>query len=141
MFGFMIIDVWFLHTFSPEKFSKEGLPDTMVLLSNLVHLAYDVKQHLEFCEVEILCRLVECLTTAITQQQKGINLEDAVQHRKSSNEMFSHFEKLLKHVETFVKDKLLQPYARKAIAFPDKELDVSVHFSIDLWYFYYCIYI
>jgi hypothetical protein len=66
----------FLHCFSPEQFPKEQLQKTLVLLNNFVQLVEIVKQHLKLNQVEILCRLVECLITTIVLQKKGIDLQD-----------------------------------------------------------------
>ena len=65
-----------MHYFSPEQFPKEQLQETLVLLNNLVLLVQNVKQHLELNQVEILCRLVECLITTIVLQKKGIDFPD-----------------------------------------------------------------
>ena len=65
-----------MHCFSAEQFPKEQLQETLVLLHNLVSLVQNVKQHLKLNQVEILCRLVECLITTIVLQKKGIDFPD-----------------------------------------------------------------
>jgi hypothetical protein len=35
-----------------------------------------VKQHLKINQVEVLCRLVECLITVVVLQKKGIDVQD-----------------------------------------------------------------
>jgi hypothetical protein len=78
--------------FSPEKFPKVRLPETLILLSNLVHLGLNVKYHLELGQVEVLCRLVECLITAIDLQKKGIDIEHksaVLKHENDADENLS----------------------------------------------------
>ncbi len=108
--------------FSPKEFPKHQVGETLVLLDTLVRLAENIKQHLEFSQVEVLCRLVECLITAIDHQQKGIDLENkfaALEHENNPDEklstpykwtdipeMLPFFNKQLALVESFMKAKL-----------------------------------
>ena len=41
-----------------------------------MNLVQNVKQHLKINQVQVLCRLVECLITVIVLQKKGIDLQD-----------------------------------------------------------------
>ena len=118
--NFCITTCVFLHCFSPQQFPKERLQETLVLLKNLVYLVMDVKQHLKLNQVEVLCRLVECLITIIVLQKKGIDLEDEFANENGSdenlstplqladipNEMSSLFEKQCEFVENFINTKL-----------------------------------
>ena len=74
--------------FSPEQFPKERLEDTLVLLNNLVELVRIVKQHLKINQVQVLCRLVECLITVIVLQKKEIDVQDksVVENENSQDE-------------------------------------------------------
>ncbi|CAB4044068.1 Hypothetical predicted protein, partial [Paramuricea clavata] len=65
-----------LSCLSPKEFPKERLPETLVLLNNLVYLVENVKQHLKLSDVEVLCRLFECLITAMVLQKNGIDLQE-----------------------------------------------------------------
>ncbi|CAB4015366.1 zinc finger 3 homolog [Paramuricea clavata] len=58
-----------------KEFRSERLQETLVLLNNLVRLVGNVTQYLKLSQVEVLCRLVECLITAIDLQKKGIDIE------------------------------------------------------------------
>ena len=125
----------FLYTFSLEMFQKQGSQETSALLINLVHLVNDLRQHLEFHEIEVLCHLVECLTTTIMQQEKGMSSnESAFESSVDANfesvkltelpkEMLSHFEKLCQHVKTFIGVKLFQ--LDKHVTVQKEELNVS----------------
>jgi hypothetical protein len=66
----------FLHCFSPKDFPKERVEESLVLINNLVYLVQNMKQHLKIDQVQVLCRLVECLTTVIVLQTKGIDIQD-----------------------------------------------------------------
>ena len=90
----------------------------MVLLDTLVRLAENIKQYLELSQVEVLCRLVECLITAIDVQKKGIDLV-ALEHGNNPDEklstpykwtdipaMLPFFKKQLAFVESFMKARL-----------------------------------
>ena len=94
----------------------------MILLENFVFLVDTVKQNLKLNEVDILCRLVECLITGILLQKKGIDPQD--KSRDSNNgaddsitefseptddfpeEMLSLQKKQSKKVSSFIDNKL-----------------------------------
>ncbi|CAB4005504.1 Hypothetical predicted protein, partial [Paramuricea clavata] len=65
-----------LSNMSPSKCPKYRLPETLILLNSLVRLAVNLTHYLELSQVEVLCRLVECLVTAIDLQKRGIDLEN-----------------------------------------------------------------
>ncbi|CAB4041147.1 Hypothetical predicted protein, partial [Paramuricea clavata] len=78
--------------FSPEHFPQDRLPETLILLNNLVRVVGNVKQHLQLSQVEVLCRLVECLVTAIDLQKKGIDLDNKsalLEHENDPDENLS----------------------------------------------------
>ena len=111
----------------------------MALLNNLVYLVQNVKQHLKLNQVELLCRLVECLITAIVLQKQGIDLDDEPGNEKNFDkthssfqlqeipkEMFSLLKKQLGFVEDFIQDRLsvhLNDY--RNVTEWDQELQVS----------------
>ena len=61
----------------------------MVLLNNFVFLVENVKQYLKLNEVDVLCHLVECLTTVIVLQMKGIDFQDGSRNENSSHDSIS----------------------------------------------------
>ena len=140
----------FLHCFSPKQFPKERLQETLVLLNNLVYLVQTEKQNLKLNQVEVLCRLVECLITAIVLQKKGIDLQDesaALGNENDRNDNLStsfklkdipkEMSSLLKEqrgfVHNFMLDKL--PLGLENITFTDwdRELLVSVLTYISIY--------
>ncbi len=115
-------------------------------------LVQTVKQHLKLNQVEVLCRLVECLITAIVLQKKGIDLQDesaALGNENDRNDNLStsfklkdipkEMSSLLKDqsgfVHKFMSDRLLW---LEKITFEewDQELQVSNCFDIYLSVFY-----
>ena len=99
----------------------------MVLLNNLVRLVGNVTHNLKLSQVEVLCRLVECLITAIDLQKKGIDIEHKSAVLKHENEpdenlstpyqltdipeMSPLFNEQLELVEKFMNAKLSKSYA------------------------------
>lgn len=137
--NFCITTYVFLHCFSPKQFTKERQQETLVLLNNLVYLVKDVKQHLKLYQVEVLCRLVECLITIIVLQKKGIDNEDESGNENESdenlstpfqladipNEVSSLFEKQCEFVENFVNTKLPSFLENSDVTDWKRELQVS----------------
>ena len=89
------------------------MQETMVLLDTLVWHSANINQRLKLCDVEVLCHLMECLTTIIDSQIKGIDLENDQDKNVSKpyqlnhiGEMLPEFEKMLSIVECFMEKKL-----------------------------------
>jgi hypothetical protein len=134
--------MYFLLCFSPAKFPKDRLPETLILLNSLVRLAVNLKHYLELSQIEVLCRLVECLITAIDLQKRGIDLEnDSVASERESDpdenlstpyqltdipEMSSFFKEQVASVGDFVNMKLSAVYIENCRASEwNQELRVS----------------
>ena len=113
----------FFHYFSPNEFLDDRLQETTVLLDSLLHLAKNVKQHLKLNQVELVCRLVECLVTVIVLHKKGTDLQEESTVLKNesssdrslstsfkledvSNEMSLFWKKQFQLVEDFMVSKL-----------------------------------
>jgi hypothetical protein len=111
----------------------------LVLLNNLVRLVGNVTHNLKLSQVEVLCRLVECLITAIDLQKKGIDIEHKSAVLKHENEpdenlstpyqltdipeMSPLFNEQLELVEKFMNAKVL---CRMSYAEWNLELQVSM---------------
>ena len=110
----------------------------MVLLDNLVFLVQNIRQHLKFNEIGVLCRLVECLTTTIVLQKKGIDYEDEPNAQPDPSEKLSisckladipskmlyHFNEQCGYVEYFIRSNLRELEYSNDRAW-DEELQVS----------------
>ena len=63
------------------------MEETLVLLNNLVYLVQNVKQYLKIHQVQVFCRLVECLISGIVLQKEGIDYQDQSTILKNSREI------------------------------------------------------
>ena len=108
-----------------------------------MQLVQNVEQHLHLYQVQLLCRLTECLTTTIVLQKKGIDIEDepaALGNEKEPDEnlstsfqltdipkeMLSYLKTHIKLVDDFIDIRL----QRRSLEFcyvtdREKELQVS----------------
>ena len=98
---------------SPKEFPNDRMQETLVLLDTLVWHSTNINECLKVCEVEVLCRLMECLTTTIDIQMKGIDLENDQDNNVSKpyelndiGEMLPEFGKMFSNVDCLVEKKL-----------------------------------
>ena len=124
------------------------LQETLVILDALVRISVNLTHHLDLCAVEVFCRVMECLITAIHFQMKRIDFEnksaaskqnDPVKNlpkayqSKGYTEMESFFKELLSSVEKFVKEKLSEFDRVRSATKWNEEFWVTVLTYI-LWY-------
>ena len=116
--------------FRPEQYPRERPKETIVLLNNLVLLAEILKNYLQLNEVEVLCRLMECLITAIVLQKKETNVKDESGNEDDLDdlpeEVSSAFKRLSECVAKFVERKLSQPLEYSTDEKWKKELQVII---------------
>ncbi len=134
--------MFLLYCFSPKQFPGKRLQETLALLNNLVHLVHNVKQHLKLDQVELLCRLLECSTTAIVLQKNGIDCQEEyaiLEHENESDEnlctsyqltdipteMLRFFRKQEELVESFISVKLPLSLEYSKVAEWNQELQVN----------------
>ena len=114
----------------PEQCLKERLPETMVLLNNLVFLAQILKNYLELNQIEVLCHLMECSITAIVPQKRGIDIQEESGNVDDLDdlpeEMSSVIKRLSDSVASFVECKLSQSLENSTEARWHKEVQVII---------------
>ena len=121
---------------SPKKFVNDRLQETSILLDTFVSLCANIKPHLKLYQVEVLCRLMECLTITIDLQMKGIDLEKSMLEHENDHDknlskqyqlsdigkMLSFFEDVLSLVDDFMNKRLSAAFYERSW---DTELQVS----------------
>jgi hypothetical protein len=150
-----IAKICFLHCFRPENFPEERLKETLVLLDNLVYLVQILKSCLQLTHIQVLCRIVECLITAILLQLKETDLEATPENENKQDEktftsfqlrdipekMLTQFKKLCELVEKFLDEKLPVHLGYSRITPWKNELLVSsqnlLRFTLEIRFIHY----
>ena len=108
----------------------------MVLLDNLIFLVRNVKPWLDLHEVVVLCRLVECLITAIVLQKNGIDFQDksATENTQKNNSIPFELKEIPKELLSRLNDqrRYVKEFIKGKVAFHDAKYITRTQWSKEL---------